>query len=183
MNQPDDNSPTPAVISEADFMRLFVRHEPILRCVARGMLSDWSRVDDCLQEAGITMWQKIDQLENEDGFLPWARVIVRFKCHSAINAARRDRLVLSDEAIRLISADLDDIDREFYESSLAALRKCLEKLPSHQRDLVLTPYRRKELVEDIAGRTGKTVNALYKQLGRLRSRLSVCVQQTLQAES
>jgi DNA-directed RNA polymerase specialized sigma24 family protein len=48
------------------------------------MLSDWNAVDDVLQEAGVTMWEKIGQLENAERFLPWARVIVRLKCHSAI---------------------------------------------------------------------------------------------------
>lgn len=178
-----ERQPKETPLSEADFMRLFLRHESVLRCAARSMLSDWSIVDDCLQEAGITMWQKIDQLEDEDGFLPWARVIVRFKCRSAINSASRDRLVLSDDAIRLIARDLDSLDRESYESSMAALRGCLDRLPSHQRELVLAPYRSGELVEDIAERVGKTANALYKQLGRLRGKLSNCVQRTLATEA
>lgn len=181
MSKPSDQASNKD-ITEAEFIRLFIRHEPVLRCVARGMLSDWTTVDDCVQEAGITMWEKIDQLKNEEGFLPWAKVIVRFKCRSAINTKRRDRLVLSNEAVRLIAEDFEGVDREYYESALSALRKCMDKLNPHQQELVLTPYRRAELVEDIAERAGKTANALYKQLGRLRSKLSDCVQLTLQGE-
>ena len=77
--------------SEAEFMRLFVRHEPVLRAYARTILPDWNSVDDALQEASVTMWEKLGQLRDEDGFLPWAKVILRFKCLSTVAAIRRER--------------------------------------------------------------------------------------------
>ena len=181
MNEPAKSSSTTSW-NETDFMRLFLQNEPVLRCVARAMLSDWTMVDDVLQEAGITMWEKMSQLRDEAGFLPWAKVIVRFKCRSAINALRRDRLVLSDEAVRLIAEDLETLDRDYYESALAALKGCLSQLPHHQKELVLAPYCRAESLEQMADQIGKTANSLYKQLGRLRVKLSDCVALTLQAE-
>ena len=171
---PDNES-----LTETQFMQLFVQHEPMLRLVARSMLTDWMAVDDALQEAGVTMWEKIGQLKNADGFLPWARVIVRLKCHSAINASRRRRLVLSEEAVKLLAVEIDSVDRELYETNLNALQGCLQKLSPQQRDLVLAPYRDGIEVQDIASRVGKSANALYKQLGRLREKLSGCVKLTL----
>lgn len=164
-------------------MQLFVQHEPVLRLVARSMLTDWTAVDDVLQEAGVTMWEKIGQLESEDGFLPWARVVVRLKCHSAINASRRSRLVLSDEAVKLLAVEIDMVDREQYESNLNALQGCLQKLSPQQRDLVLAPYQDGIEVQDIATAVGKSANALYKQLGRLREKLFECVQLTLRTDA
>ncbi|GAA4446690.1 sigma-70 family RNA polymerase sigma factor [Novipirellula rosea] len=166
-------------LTERQFMQLFLQHEPVLRLVARSMLVDWMAVDDVLQEAGVTMWEKIGQLESADGFLPWARVIVRLKCHSAINAARRRRLVLSEEAVKLLAVEIDTVDRERYETNLNALQGCLQKLSPQQRDLVLAPYRDGIEVQDIATSVGKSANALYKQLGRLREKLSECVKLTL----
>ncbi|TWT81552.1 RNA polymerase sigma factor [Planctomycetes bacterium CA13] len=169
-------------LDETQFMRLFVQHEPVLRCVARSMLADWMAVDDVLQEAGVTMWEKIGQLENADGFLPWARVIVRLKCHSTINSSRRSRLVLSEEAVRLLAVEIDSVDRDRYEANLYVLQGCLGKLSMQQRDLVLAPYRDGIEVQDIAARVGKSANALYKQLGRLRAKLSECVERNLKAD-
>ena len=179
----ETNDPNARIRTESQFMRLFIQHEPMLRCVARSMLSDWQAVDDVLQEAGVTMWEKIEQLDSADGFLPWAKVIVRFKCRSAINAARRDQLVLSEEAIRLIADEIDSVDREQYESTLDALRSCLGRLSDHQRELVLAPYRGEQQVQQIAQMVGKSSNALYKKLGRLRSKLSDCVELSLRAEA
>ncbi|TWT75037.1 sigma-70 family RNA polymerase sigma factor [Allorhodopirellula solitaria] len=173
----------PETLTEMQFMRLFVQHEPVLRCVARSMLSDWMAVDDVLQEAGVTMWEKIAQLDSADGFLPWARVIVRLKCHSAINSTRRRRLVLSDQAIKLLSVEIDTVDRERYETSLNALQDCLQKLSPQQRDIVLAPYRDGIEVQDIATRIGKSANALYKQLGRLREKVFACVELALKIDT
>lgn len=170
-------------LTEMQFMQLFVQHEPVLRLVARSMLTDWMAVDDVLQEAGVTMWEKISQLENADGFLPWARVIVRLKCHSAINSSRRSRLVLSEEAVKLLAVEIDSVDRERYETNLNALHGCLRRLSPQQQDLVLAPYRDGIEVQDIATQVGKSANALYKQLGRLREKLSECVANTLKADA
>ena len=74
---------------------------------------------------------------------------------------------------------INDGDRERYETNLNALQACLQKLSPQQRDLVLAPYRDGVEVQDIATRIGKSSNSLYKQLGRLREKLSACVQLTL----
>ncbi|NNC87597.1 MAG: hypothetical protein HKN82_03950 [Akkermansiaceae bacterium] len=84
---------------EAEFMRLFVAHEPELRAFLRTLLPTWEAVDDVLQEASVVMWKKLDQLEDEGGFLPWAKVIVRFKALQARRTVARDRLVLSEETV------------------------------------------------------------------------------------
>ena len=97
-------------LSEGDFMRLFVKHEPALRAFARSILPDWNSVEDALQEASVTMWEKLGQLRDEDGFLPWAKVILRFKCLSSIAAVRRNRHVLSDQVPELIADEAEAID-------------------------------------------------------------------------
>jgi RNA polymerase sigma-70 factor (ECF subfamily) len=53
-------------------------------------------VDEVIQEAPVTVCQRFDQLRDEPGFLPWAKVIVRFKCLSAIGKLGRDRHVFCD---------------------------------------------------------------------------------------
>ena len=57
MDVESDQSESPVPISEADFVRLFARHELALRNYARLILPDWTGVDDVLQDASITMWE------------------------------------------------------------------------------------------------------------------------------
>ena len=169
-------------LSEGEFMRLFVKHEPALRAFARSILPDWNSVDDALQEASVTMWEKLGQLRDEDGFLPWAKVILRFKCLSAIAAARRERHVLSAEVLELIADEAEAMRAEHLVDVRRALTTCLGQFSEPHQELLLAPYGGDGRVQRLADECGKTVNALYKLLGRLREKLATCIRGRLEVE-
>ena len=169
--------------SEGDFMRLFVKHEPALRAYARTLLPNWHAVDDALQEASVVMWQKIDQLQDESGFLPWGKVIVRFKCLSAITKLRKDHHLLSDSVLDMLAQESEEISAEEHASARNALRECLQNFKDDHRHLLLAPYSGDGEVMRIAERMGKTANALYKLLGRLRGKLGDCVKSKITHET
>ena len=160
-------------------MRMFVAHEPELRAFLRTLLPSWELVDDVLQEASVVMWSKLDQLENEEGFVPWAKVIVRFKAMHARRSVARDRLVLSEETVAMLAEDTPDSNSERIHSERRALDLCLQKLSLENRCLVLMPYQRSGALSELAQRTNRSVNSLYKLLGRLREKLRLCVEQEL----
>ena len=169
-------------VNEGNFMRLLMAHEPALRAYSRSMLPNWSLVDEVIQEASLTLWQKFDQLENEDGFLPWAKVVVRFKCLSAIGKLQRDRLVLSDKVLELLADEADSIEAEEQAANLRALRTCMTKFTQPHQELLLAPYTEGGQVKQLAEQSGRSANALYKLLGRLREKLSDCVHRNLANE-
>ena len=157
-------------------MRLFIAHEPELRAFLRTLLPSWDSVDDALQESSVVMWQKLDQLENEEGFLPWAKVIVRFKAMHARRTVARDRLVLSEETVALLAEDAFETIPDQMDHERKALDSCLLKLSRENRDLVLLPYRQPGALTELAQQSGRSVNSLYKLLGRLREKLRLCVE-------
>jgi len=163
-------------------MRLFVAHEPELRAFLRTLLPTWEAVDDALQEASVVMWKKLDQLEDEEGFLPWAKVIARFKAMQARRTVARDRLVLSDQAVALLAEEALELSPNLLRRERRALDSCLEKLSDEHRKLVLLPYREPGGVAELAARTSRSANSLYKLLGRLRDNLRHCVERELAAE-
>ncbi|WDQ14773.1 sigma-70 family RNA polymerase sigma factor [Rhodopirellula sp. P2] len=173
----------PQPLTESDFMRLFVKHELALRAFARSMLPNWNAVDDAIQEASVTMWQKFSQLDGEDGFLPWAKVILRFKCLSAVTGLRRDGRLLSDEVLKQIADEAEAIETERVVEIRSALQECLTKFPPPHQELLMAPYQSGGQITQLAENGGKTVNAFYKLLGRLRQKLADCVQQRLQMEA
>ena len=183
MDCESDQSESHNPVSETDFVRLFARHELALRNYARLILPDWNGVDDVLQDASITMWENRQQLRDESGFLPWGKVIVRHKCFNAIAKMRRDRLVLDKNVLELIAreeeAETDSDDLVRIQHSLA---KCLDELAPERRELVLAPYRGAGEVKKLAEQGLKTPNSLYKIIGRLRAKLSQCVEKKLKPE-
>ena len=165
---------------EANFKRLFLAHEHELRTYARTLLPTWQAVDDVLQESSVVMWNKLDQLREESGFLPWAKVIVRFEALRARRYVARDRLVLSDETMALLADEAHEFSDSLLDLEQKALSACLQKLSEDHRKLVLMPYVESGGLLQVAERTKRSANSLYKLLGRLREKLRLCVEQELE---
>jgi RNA polymerase sigma-70 factor (ECF subfamily) len=179
----DPTEPSENPLTQPDFIRLLMKHEPVLRAYARTLLPDWKNVDDVLQEASVTLWEKFQQVRGEAGFLPWAKTVVRFKALSAIDRLRRDRHVFSDRVLELLVEEAEAFHVEERERSLRALRSCLESFSSAHQELLLAPYFGEGRVTTLAEQAGKSANALYKLLARLREKLHACIQTRLREEA
>ncbi|TWU57634.1 RNA polymerase sigma factor [Rubripirellula reticaptiva] len=164
-------------------MRLFLKHEPALRAFARSILPNWNAVDDAIQEASVTMWEKLGQLRDEEGFLPWAKVILRFKCLSAVSGLRRNGHLLSDEVLKQIADEAESIDAGEIVEIREALNSCLTQFSASHQQLLLAPYSGGGRIQQLAETSGKSVNAFYKLLARLRLKLADCVRGRLQPEA
>jgi RNA polymerase sigma-70 factor (ECF subfamily) len=122
----------------------------------------------------LALWKAINKYDPERPFIPWA-------CRFALNEARmflrtegrrkrfiREDLVAMLEARRIEMAPQLDARREH-------LRECLEQLPADQQSLVRGYYFDDETVPVIADRLGRTADAVYKALQRIRQALEACV--------
>jgi RNA polymerase sigma-70 factor (ECF subfamily) len=161
------------------FLRLFVRHEQALRAYARVMVPSWDAVDEVIQEASVVMWRKLDQLDCHENFLPWAKVIVRFEALRARRNFARDRLVFSEELLAMLADEAADTEEEEWVREKAVLSRCFEKLSPANRELLLAPYAGSGRVKQLAEQSGRSVNSLYKLLGRLRAKLHACIESEL----
>lgn len=170
-------------VPEADFVALLVKHEPALRAFARVLVPDWDLVDEALQEASVTMWGKREQLESQDGFLPWARAILRFKCLRQLEKLRSRRPLLSDEMLEVLAERSQGRSEELFTSRGRALHACLNQFSSAHRELLLAPHSPTLTIANLAERTEKSANSLYKLLGRLREKLVECIRLRIAAEA
>lgn len=161
------------------FLRLFVRHEQALRAYARVIVPTWDAVDEVIQEASVVMWRKLDQLDSHENFLPWAKVIVRFEALRARRNFARDRLVFSEELLSMLADEVAETQEEELEREKAGLMRCLKKLTPAYQELLLAPYTGSGRVKELAEQSGRSINSLYKLLGRLRAKLQGCIEHEL----
>ncbi len=160
------------------FMRLFMRHEGVLRSFVRTLLPSWDDVDEVMQNVSIAAWTKFDRFDPETEFARWAATIARYEVLSYRRTRARDRLVFDEDIIELLADECQD---EFArsEQERQALDGCLNQLPEHQQQLLLRVYTPGQKMKPIAEEVGVTPNALYKKLGRLRLILLRCIENTL----
>ena len=71
------------------------------------------------------------------------------------------------------------IDSEEQAAEMTALRRCLATFSRPHQELLLAPYSGDRPVVTIAEESGKSANALYKLLGRLREKLAACIQKSV----
>jgi RNA polymerase sigma-70 factor (ECF subfamily) len=162
-------------LNEKSFTKLFLKHENAFRAFARSMLPNWDSVDDVLQKASAVMWTKQEQLNDESGFLPWGKVIVRIQSLKYIQKIKSEKIIFSEKTLNVIADTASKDEEEDYAFKQNALRKCLQKLTKTQRNLIMAPYYQHGSIKVLANNNNVSVNSLYKKLGRLREKLSLCI--------
>jgi RNA polymerase sigma-70 factor (ECF subfamily) len=167
--------------THARFMRLFLGCEKeIFRYVAV-LVPRVADAQDVVQQTAIALWKKFDQYDPAQPFTPWA---CRFALLEARQFIRRDQrwgAFLDDDLVEALverrAALGEEMDRRF-----SHLADCLHKLAPEQRQTVERYYYERRSVEELAGQTGRSIEAIYKTLQRIRQALLECVTRALKVE-
>ena len=167
--------------SRDDFAALYSRcHFDLLRYVLT-LLPDRHRAEDVVQETARMLWRKFDEYDPERPFWPWARQFAHFEVLKARRRMALQQRCFSDELIEQLAEE-----RVAAEESLAAQREalagCVERLEATERELVASRYSRETSLQQLAVVSGRSRNALYLTLHRIRQRLVECVNRALKLE-
>jgi RNA polymerase sigma-70 factor, ECF subfamily len=157
------------------FLRCLAGHERWLAAYVYSLVASTADADDILQECKVTMWKKFGQFTAGTNFRAWARTIA---LHQILNyrrsEQRRPYSALDREFIEAIAAEIehrsDQLDRQ-----ADVLRHCLRKLPTAHRAIVVARYYEESDIDEIAAKTDRSAEAVYRLLSRIRKALSECV--------
>lgn len=131
-------------------------------------------VEDLFQKTCLTLWQERAKFDPTKGeFASWACAIAQNHVRNFRRREATRRTLLSEEVAELLVATREPGGR-FSEDCHQALQHCLDRLPPHQLTLVEESYREGKLNEAAAA-AGRSVNALYKSLRRIRAILHDCM--------
>ena len=173
--------PTPRESHEI-FMQLLARHEPVIRGYLRSVVSRPADVDELMPDIALVAWRKFSELREHEAFPRWVCVIARYEALRFRRDRARDRLVLDEAVIaRLADEGLEEVSLR--ERQMAALEQCVARLPAERRELLLACYATDAAINQIAARTGRTVDGLYQMLRRIRVDVQRCVEGTLKHEA
>lgn len=167
----------PPVDDHERFMRLLLTHEPeILRSV---LVFVPHRPDarDIMQETAVALWSHFDEYDPSRPFVNWAYGFARNEVRRFLRAKQR-RQVLTERAAAALMATADATEEVRIERE-RHLTACLQRLPVEQRRLLDGYYFRDRSVETLAREHGRTVEAIYKALQRIRSALRQCIERRL----
>jgi RNA polymerase sigma-70 factor (ECF subfamily) len=163
--------------------RLLTRHHTALYGYVYACVRSHHDAEDILQSVAVTVTESFGQLRDEAGFLPWAREIARRHVLAFWRKSRRETPHDPEVARRLAEA-ADVLDRARPASDHAdALSACLESLPPESRRLLALRYGDDHAdAAAVANQLGRSVQAVYSLLKRIKTILRSCVERRLAAE-
>ena len=158
--------------------RLLMQHRTALYGYLFACLRNHADAEDVLQNVCVAVMESFEQLRDESGFLPWAREIARRRMLAERRQHARER-ALDPDVVRALADSADRVEaRRPASEQQAALLACLETLPPASRQLIAQRYDGVD-VTTLASRIGRTVQAVYAQIKRIKSALRSCVERRL----
>ncbi|MBA4187853.1 MAG: RNA polymerase subunit sigma-70 [Planctomycetaceae bacterium] len=180
-----DNQPDP-LPSPADkhklFLRMFLQNERRLYAYVLTLLPHRADADDVLQETSIVMWDKFDANAPPTEFLAWGRRVAYNKVLDFYKKSNRARVRLSQVFLDRMSEAAGQPEGQQLDDRREALASCLEKLSQRDRDLLARRFADGATTQSTSEQLGRSVDAVYKALAKLRQVLFNCVQKSLAQE-
>ena len=164
-----------------EFIELLTGAQNTLFGYIISLCHDHSRAQDILQETNITLWRKAEDFEPGTNFNAWACRTAYFHVLNHRRKISRDQLVFDEDVFNYL-AERQEERIGGSDDRLAALRKCVAKLPEKQKELVELRYRPGTTVQGIAADQGKSEGAISQALLRIRQTLQHCVEKRLSLE-
>jgi RNA polymerase sigma-70 factor (ECF subfamily) len=157
------------------FLSLFLRSErEIFRYVA-ALVPNLTDAEDIVQQTALALWEKFDAYDPAQPFTPWACRFALNKTRQWIERRQRWQALLDRGLAEELAQRREELQPEF-ELRLKHLEGCLERLPQEQRSLVDGYYYERAGVETLAERHGRSPEATYKALQRIRRTLQLCLE-------
>lgn len=149
-----------------------------LQAFVRSLVPTRQLASEVMQDVILVLWEKFEVAADFQG---WAFGVARNVVMRHLRSLSRDRHVFDDELVNQLADDAAALV-PVHDGHREALERCLDKLPTAQRELVLAAYTKGTRMDELATNRGQTPMALYKLLHRIRQALLDCVERTLDKE-
>ena len=168
--------PTPPADAEqvALVQGLFVQHLPALRGFVLSLVSDFTLVDDVVQETFLVVTAKAGSFQRGTNFRAWAWTIARYKVLQILEKSAPVAERFAPEVIEALTAH-DTAATWFTDEQIKHLAGCMEALAPKAREVIELRYQHAHRPPEIASRMGWTVESVHVALSRARVFLRDCV--------
>jgi RNA polymerase sigma-70 factor, ECF subfamily len=160
-------------------MLLMTQHQRRIFSYIYTLVPDRHNAEDILQETSLVICEKFAEFEHGTDFVAWACQIAYWEVRRARQKFARAKVIFDQDIVDAIAETAGTMTDEVTHRH-EALAHCLRKLHPRDRELVLTRYEPGCGVEEAAQRSGRTLEAAYKALGRIRKLLLDCVTQHME---
>lgn len=170
----------------AEFLALYTRNYRSIYALLLAFVAEPSAADDLMQQTSMLLWTKFPQFSADgenphEEFGKWARTIARNVARNFRRFQLTRHVVFDDDLLAKIAWTRAAAD-ELLELRRAALKNCLQLLGPADSALLKACYGGDSTAAEQALGSGRSRDAVYKALRRIRVRLYRCVSKRLNQE-
>jgi len=165
----------------SEFVQLQTKHQQRVFSFILTLVPHWPDAEEVLQETNMVLWKKKEQYEPGTDFVRWANQVAYFEVLKHRKRQRGHIRQFSEAFIEEVAAETLSLDGPL-QAQREALAACLAKLSEKDRALVAHRYLEGATTKTVAVAVGRSVDAVYKSLQRIRSALLACIRRTVVSE-
>lgn len=165
--------PAPQRPDREAFSQLIQDHHARIFGYVFSLVRNLEDTQDVIQETCVTLWEKFDDYDPATPFLPWALTVARFRSLSFMD--RRRRRNFSPQVVAELEALYRDRTESPSDQRLEGLRRCVDKLPKSQAQLLWRCYEGPLSIRQVAAELGRTPSSLHNSLRLIRQKLLECL--------
>jgi RNA polymerase sigma-70 factor (ECF subfamily) len=172
-------------MAKEEVVRLFMKHQRMLREFILTLIPDPNDADDILQEVSVIVLAKSEPPRDLQKFPEWCRGVAR---NVMLHHWRRQKKTFSPPSARFLeSVEIAYQEGDALEEEMSlrrkALHECLKTLPEASRALLELRYVQRAPSQEIARTQGSSPAGVRMTLMRIRQSLNSCIQGRLAGES
>lgn len=146
------------------------------------VVADADLAEDVFQEVSVAAIRKSDEINDEDHLIGWLYQAIRLQGLKARRELGRRHQLLSPEMLEALAQTDSPYKQQDVTARQSALRECVQRLQGTQRSILEMRYGQSLKPADIARRTGKNIQTIYKSITRTHSALRDCVNERLASQ-
>lgn len=149
--------------------------QDVYRVVAMARF-DWATAKDLVQRTFVQAYLHLDTYKSGTNFPAWLKTIARNLVREELrrHACKQRHLQTYRDEVAISLEETGRAD-EVEERRIEALRHCRQKLPESYSEIVDLHYSQARQIDELAGATGKTPEAVKQMLWRARLMLRQCI--------
>ena len=164
---------------QKQLMALMTRHQRQIFSYIYTLVPRRHDAEDLLQETSVVICEKFDTFRPGSDFVAWACQIAYWRVRYSRQKFARSKVVFDQEVLDSVAHTAFELAPEM-DARHEALAQCMQKLSTRDREMVLTRYEPGNGVEEAARASGRSLEAAYKALTRIRKSLFDCVTHQIQ---
>ena len=162
-------------ISPDQILKTIMHERQKLHGYAWIVVGDPEEAEDVVQEACLQAMKHAEQINDQQHLKHWLRESIRLRGMAARRMRLKRASQLSLEVLALLAEVKLDETNEDYNRRMAALRHCIDLLGDRSRDTLALRYGKGMKPAEIAEKTNRPIQSIYKMITRTHSTLRACI--------